>query len=259
MAHWPSSAGPCGPFCTCCPARHAVGLPLNSNVRQRTRTNAVRPHLNSNAAGRWAFITSQRVRVADTTCCANKFKCAACKHRNAHVLRRSWVALLVQPHILGPALCRQLGPRFGHLYGQPQSRARVLFLRTLRPVWHRPRRHCTVLAGCGFMAMPVSRTVGQCCQDLQRCLTLHSSGPPTAWRTSHHVQGLRPILHMLSGAPRCRGPLNSNVRHPNEHFSASHRFLPPVWQSSAASPTTHARVSGAFLVYRHRGRSSDAS
>jgi hypothetical protein len=34
MAHWPSSAGPCGPFCACCPARHAVGLPLNSNVRR---------------------------------------------------------------------------------------------------------------------------------------------------------------------------------------------------------------------------------
>jgi hypothetical protein len=33
MAHWPSSAGPCGPFCACCPVRHAVGLPLNSNVR----------------------------------------------------------------------------------------------------------------------------------------------------------------------------------------------------------------------------------
>jgi hypothetical protein len=42
MAHWPSSAGACAPFCTCCPVRHAVGLPLNSNVRQRTRANAVR-------------------------------------------------------------------------------------------------------------------------------------------------------------------------------------------------------------------------
>jgi hypothetical protein len=35
MAHWPSSAGPCGPFCACCPVRHAIGLPLNSNVRLR--------------------------------------------------------------------------------------------------------------------------------------------------------------------------------------------------------------------------------
>jgi hypothetical protein len=33
MAHWPSSARACGPFCACCPVRHAVGLPLNSIVR----------------------------------------------------------------------------------------------------------------------------------------------------------------------------------------------------------------------------------
>jgi hypothetical protein len=34
MAHWPASAGACAPFCACCPARHAAGLPLNSNVRR---------------------------------------------------------------------------------------------------------------------------------------------------------------------------------------------------------------------------------
>jgi hypothetical protein len=34
MSHWPSSAGACAPFCACCPVRHAVGLPLNSNVRR---------------------------------------------------------------------------------------------------------------------------------------------------------------------------------------------------------------------------------
>jgi hypothetical protein len=33
MSHWPSSAGAYAPFCACCPACHAVGLPLNSNVR----------------------------------------------------------------------------------------------------------------------------------------------------------------------------------------------------------------------------------
>jgi hypothetical protein len=42
MAHWPSSAGPCGPFCACCPVRHAVGLPLNSNVRRHV--SCFRPH-----------------------------------------------------------------------------------------------------------------------------------------------------------------------------------------------------------------------
>jgi catechol 2,3-dioxygenase-like lactoylglutathione lyase family enzyme len=47
MSHWPSSAGPRGPFCTCCPVRHTVGLPLNSNVRQHKQyphhSNAVKP------------------------------------------------------------------------------------------------------------------------------------------------------------------------------------------------------------------------
>jgi hypothetical protein len=38
MSHWPPSAGACAPFCACCPLRHAVGLPLNSNVRPHERT-----------------------------------------------------------------------------------------------------------------------------------------------------------------------------------------------------------------------------
>jgi hypothetical protein len=44
MAHWPSSAGPCGPFCTCCPVRHVVELPLNSNVRHHKRASLVTQH-----------------------------------------------------------------------------------------------------------------------------------------------------------------------------------------------------------------------
>jgi hypothetical protein len=52
MAHWPSSAGPCGPFCTCCPVRHTVGLPLNSNVRRHVH------------APRCASISIQMQRVA---------------------------------------------------------------------------------------------------------------------------------------------------------------------------------------------------
>ena len=28
VARWPSSAGPAGPFCACCPARHAAGVRL---------------------------------------------------------------------------------------------------------------------------------------------------------------------------------------------------------------------------------------
>ena len=49
-------------------------------------------------------------------------------------------------------------------------------------------------------------------------LTIHSSGPPTACRTSQQAQGLRPILRLLSGTPRCRGPLNSNVRQTRVSF-----------------------------------------
>ena len=48
---------------------------------------------------------------------------------------------------------------------------------------------------------------------VQQCgLTPRSSGPPTAWRTDRQALGLRPILRLPAGAPRCRGPLNSNVR-----------------------------------------------
>ena len=44
------------------------------------------------------------------------------------------------------------------------------------------------------------------------CLTPRSSGAPTAWHTGHQALGLRPILRLLSSAPRCRRPLSSNVR-----------------------------------------------
>ena len=43
-------------------------------------------------------------------------------------------------------------------------------------------------------------------------LTLRSSRAPTAWRASHQALGLRPILRLLSGTPRCRCRLSSNVR-----------------------------------------------
>jgi hypothetical protein len=48
MAHWPSSAGACAPFCACCPACHAAGLPLNLNVR-RHETKIFCPSLIPNA------------------------------------------------------------------------------------------------------------------------------------------------------------------------------------------------------------------
>jgi hypothetical protein len=64
-----------------------------------------------------------------------------------------------------------------------------------------------------------------------RRLTLHSSGAPTALRAGHQVQGLRPILHLLSSAQRRRAPLNSNVRHhkdSNGTRCALRQILPPI-------------------------------
>jgi hypothetical protein len=63
----------------------------------------------------------------------------------------------------------------------------------------------------------VSRTVAQCHQEAQRCLTPRSSGAPTSRRTGHQAQGLRPILRLLSSTPRCWLPLTSNVR---QHIQA---------------------------------------
>jgi hypothetical protein len=73
----------------------------------------------------------------------------------------------------------------------------------------------------------VSRTVGQCHQQIRRCLTLHSSGAPTALRAGHQAQGLRPILRLLSAAQCRRVPLNSNVRlHTQLYESCRHSARP---------------------------------
>jgi uncharacterized protein YhfF len=45
MAHWPSGARACGPFCACCPVPHAAGYPLNSNVRPHIPHMAIPVHL----------------------------------------------------------------------------------------------------------------------------------------------------------------------------------------------------------------------
>jgi hypothetical protein len=79
--------------------RPTVGLPLSSNVRQRTRTNAVRQHFNANTACRCAVISSVAVRVAGNTGSSGQNKRDACKQRSAHVLRRSRDAALVRPQI----------------------------------------------------------------------------------------------------------------------------------------------------------------
>ena len=45
-----------------------------------------------------------------------------------------------------------------------------------------------------------------------RCLTLRSSGRPTALRAGRQAQGLRPILRLPSITQHRRAPLSSNVR-----------------------------------------------
>ena len=59
-----------------------------------------------------------------------------------------------------------------------------------------------------------------------RCsLTPRSSRAPTAWHAGQHAPGLRPIVRMLSSAPRCRCRLNSNVRPHNKARSRTIRAL----------------------------------
>ena len=72
------------------------------------------------------------------------------------------------------------------------------------------------IASC-YRPQPTTASVGNATSQrthiCAKCgLTLRSSGAPTAWRTGHQALGLRPIFRLLSGAPRCRCRLNSNVR-----------------------------------------------
>ena len=56
------------------------------------------------------------------------------------------------------------------------------------------------------------------CSRVLRGLTIRSSGATTAWHTGHQALGLRPILRLLSSAPRRRRPLSSNVRPRNKQL-----------------------------------------
>jgi hypothetical protein len=48
----------CGPFCACCPARHAVGLPLNSNVRPHSPPPVACHAFNTSAHATKALVAS---------------------------------------------------------------------------------------------------------------------------------------------------------------------------------------------------------
>ena len=75
----------------------------------------------------------------------------------------------------------------------------------------------------------------------QFCLTLRSSGAPTACHAGHQALGLRPILRLLPSAPyRCR-PLNSNYKgfplcQANECLRAAQRLDSLLDFTAAASP-----------------------
>jgi hypothetical protein len=93
MAHWPSSAGACAPFCACCPVRQAAGLPLNSNVRRHSPVmqyasfsiQILRPVCAS-------LFGAPCILQALAHQGASQCKISSCRHCSAHVLRRSRVA-----------------------------------------------------------------------------------------------------------------------------------------------------------------------
>jgi hypothetical protein len=103
----------------------------------------------------------------------------------------------------------------------------------------------------------VSRTVVQCHQEAQRCLTLRSSGAPTSRRAGHQAQGLRPILRLLSSTPRCWLPLTSNVR---QHVQAP-RFacISIQMQSSAAVGSIQIVVPAFCGIGQGRGQADHTS
>ena len=82
----------------------------------------------------------------------------------------------------------------------------------------------------GSLRFPQSKlTTTQC------CLTRRSSRAPTAWHAGHQALGLRPILRLLSDAPRCRCRLSSNVRPRNFGVGA---LSAPRRQSTCPRTTT---------------------
>jgi hypothetical protein len=96
MSHWPSSAGACAPFCARCPACHAVGLPLSSNVRQHTQ--ALRFASISNQMQLAAAVGSVQIVVPSFRGIGQgrgQAKYMSCQQCSAHVLRRSRVLPLV--------------------------------------------------------------------------------------------------------------------------------------------------------------------
>jgi hypothetical protein len=123
MAHWPSSAGPCGPFCACCPVRHAAGLHHNSHVRQHVQ--ALRTASISIQMQPSAVVGS--IQIVVPTFCGIGQGCGQANHtsrhqRSAHVLRR----LRAPPSPrLQPKLSNIL-PQAIHVSANSSQRAQVM-------------------------------------------------------------------------------------------------------------------------------------
>ena len=77
-------------------------------------------------------------------------------------------------------------------------------LRRLEYVARHHRRRGAGRLCCGPRGITGPRRPSVSAYRAQRCITLRSSGPPTAWRAGQQALGLRPILRLLA--------INSNVR-----------------------------------------------
>jgi hypothetical protein len=246
VAHWPSSAGACAPVCACCPVCHAVGRPLNSNVRQhtqalRTASISIQMQLLAAVASIQIAVPSFFVAVAKvvakpttravTNAALTSFGVREPRSRSARSQNTTnscrWLSRLtkLKPELPGCVVASQVIAAQGS-----QSRSMFWPFQVVGLV-QQGQGGCRGASGQILVAVGcVSRTVGQCKQEAQRCLTHRSSGAPTSRRAGHQAQGLRPILRLLSSAPRCWLPLTSNVR---PHRTCVHlRFeqVLGVWQ-----------------------------
>jgi hypothetical protein len=219
--------------------RHAVGLPLNSNVRQHVQAPwcasisiqmqrvAAIGLIQSVASCFWhsqrSWPRQTQVLVATQRSCPSAF---------ASPVTYSPTVKTMDGHSIGGSRLAKLEPRlWGHvcaLLGNSTQgcRSRNHFLAFSG--WSlgaagAGRSSGPVRCKFGGSTLCVSRTVGRCNQEMRCSLTLRSSGAPTACRQAW-AMGAR----TFSMAQACRhavgAPLSSNVRQDqitNSHASCS--------------------------------------
>jgi hypothetical protein len=130
----------------------------------------------------------------------------------------------------------------------------ILWCQRLGYAWQSTAKAKCKIQRFVFSWSPKRRGLVQARPHLTKCcLTLHSSGPPTALRTSHQAQGLRPIVRLLSGAQRRRGPLNSNVRRHRPSAGGAYALVRP------RVPETTLKRCASYLHPRNNPRSPRSS